>query len=337
MTEYVHPNNRIVQKNMEQIKNRAVRIPRAGVVLACIGIILSCFSVPTQAQAVDEIYLVLSSEALPYRLAADALQSSLQSENLPNRILSSEKLEGLTTQLLQKQYPSKLWVAIGSRAASQLNKLLPLSTRLVYCMVADPAKIGLAEDRELVAGVSVTKPIWEQFAIIGDAIPDLHSIGLLYRSSSQPSMQMLVEVTEELPKGWKLEAVDVDAMSTMGLAIQELVARNVDLIWTKADSSIYNRATVKSLLLASLRNGVPVFGFSRSFVKAGALLGLTADPIMQGQYAASLILNCLGVDEQNNCLFTSGVKLSVNKVVADRLGIVLPEALLIQASDIRKL
>jgi hypothetical protein len=42
-----------------------------------------------------------------------------------------------------------------------------------------------------------------------------------------------------------------------------------------------------------LRNGVPVFGFSGSFLKAGALLGLDADPVLQGQYAASLVLKYL--------------------------------------------
>ena len=320
---------------MKLRKDKIRWIPKAEIVLACIGIILSCFS--GSAQAMDDITIVVSSDASPYRLAADALQSSLNNENIPYRVFPSEKLEGLTTQLLQKKYPSRLWVAIGSRAASQLNKLLPLSTHLVYCMVADPAKIGIKGDRELVAGVSVTKPLWEQFAIIGEAIPDLHSIGLFYRSSSEQSMQMLAEATAELREGWQLEAVDVDAMPTMGQAIQELVARDVDMIWTMADSSIYNRATVKSLLLASLRNGVPVFGFSHSFVKAGALLGLTADPVLQGEYAASLILTCLGVDGTKSCRFTSGVKLSVNQAAADRLGIVLPIALLNQAQDIRNL
>lgn len=320
---------------MQQKNDRTTGIPSAEIVLACIGIILSCFSGP--AQATEEIYLVLSSEALPYQQAADALQSSLKSENLPSRIIASEKLENISTQLLQQKYTAKLWVAIGSRAASQLNELLPLTTILVYCMVADPERIGLEGDREKVAGVSVTKPIWEQFEIIGEAIPGLRSIGLLYRSSSEQSMRMLTEVTGELPRGWQLEAVDVDGMQTMGAAIQELVTRKVDLIWTRADSSIYNRATVKSLLLASLRNGVPVFGFSSSFVKAGALLGLTADPVLQGQYVASLILSCLGLDGTNSCLFTSGAQLSVNMAVAERLGIVLSEELLIQASDVRTL
>lgn len=272
----------------------------------------------------EDVFLVLSSEAQPYRQAADALKSVLEKENIKTRIALSEKLDPAELDFSSNTDTIKAWVAIGSRAASQLNRILPPLTPLIYCMVADPEKIGLESERKNVVGVSVTKPVQEQFAIMQKAMPGLRSIGMLYRSSSSKSMQTLSEVNAHLPSSWILEAVDVDKADSMAGAIAELFRRNTGMIWTMADSAIYNRATVNRLLLASLRQQVPVFGFSGSFVKAGALLGLEAEPALQGKYAASLVMESLNGKSETVCV-SSGVTLAVNMVVAERLGISLPE------------
>ena len=276
------------------------------------------------ALAFSTVYLVLSSEAAPYQKAADALIISLAQQDIRTRVFLSEKLSRLAPDFSSEVYKTKMWVAIGSRAAAQLHEVLPPSTFLVYCMVADPEKIGLESGRKNVAGVSVTKPVQEQFAIIQKAIPDLHSIAMLYRSSSMKSMQTLVDVNAHLPAGWKLETVDVDKEDSMAAAIAELFSRGAGMIWTMADSSIYNRATVNALLLSSLRQKVPVFGFSGSFVKAGALLGLDANPTLQGEYAAFLVGKGLEGKESQDHSISSGVSVVVNLVVAERLGVSLP-------------
>ncbi len=310
-----------------------IRAPQPLIVkVLCAFFIIVLFCFPVQAQAVDKVLLVLSSDAVPYREAAAALKSSLAKDNFKSAIVLSEDIASQSFEVLQKQYSPVMWVAIGSRAAAHVNKLLPPSKPLVYCMVVDPQKVGIDPLRGQVAGVSVVKSVPEQFAIIQTAIPTLDSIAMLYRSSSQQSMQTLNDVQKQLPKGWKLEAVDIDAMKSQAAAIQELFERKSDLVWTTADSSVYNRAVVKSLLLASLRNGTPVFGFSGSFVKAGALLGLDANPVTQGKFAASLVKRCLGLTTERVCLLASGVTLSVNLVVADRLGITLSDELLARAT-----
>ncbi len=310
--------------------NRTQQFVMKGGFLAFLIAVLFCL--PVRAQAIDRVLMVLSSAAAPYQDAAASLQLSLADDKIKSAIVISEDIGPQSYELLQNQYSPIIWVAIGSRAAAQVNKLLPPSKPLVYCMVVDPQKVGIDPTRGQVAGVSVVKSIREQFTIIKMAMPTLDSIGMLYRSSSQQSMQTLNDVKQQLPKGWDLEAVDIDSMKSQAAAIQELFERKSDLVWTTADSSIYNRAIVKSLLLASLRSGTPVFGFSGSFVKAGALFGLDADPVAQGEFAASLVKGCLGLTNEKVCLLASGVTLSVNLVVADRLGITLSDELLTKAT-----
>jgi len=311
-------------------KNRAQRLVMKGILWGILVLVLSC--IPLQTYAADTVLLVLSSDAAPYRTAATALQLSLADENVQSVTVISEEIAFKSFDAMQKKYAPIRWVAIGSRAAAQVNRLLPPTMPLVYCMVVNPQKVGIDPARGQVAGVSVVKSVQEQFAIIKIAMPALDSIAMLYRSSSEQSLQTLNDVKKQLPKGWKLEAVDIDSKKSQAAAIKELFERKSDLIWTTADSSIYNRAIVKSLLLASLRSGTPVFGFSGSFVKAGALLGLDADPETQGKFAASLVKRCMGLSKEQGCLMASGVTLAVNLVVADRLGITLSDELLAKAN-----
>jgi ABC-type uncharacterized transport system substrate-binding protein len=300
----------------------------------CVLLCLFFLSSAVNVCASNAVFLVLSSEAEPYQQAADALQASLAKQDIETWVFFSDELSKRVPDFSSDNYKIKMWVAIGSRAAAQLHRALPESTFLVYCMVADPEKIGLEDGRKNVAGVSVTKPVEDQFAIIQQVVPNLRSIAMLYRSSSAKSMQTLTDVQEHLPASWKLEAVDVDKADSMAEAIAELFKRDPGMIWTMADSAIYNRATVNSLLLSSLRQQIPVFGFSGSFVKAGALLGLDVNPLLQGEYAASLVVSGLKKNALDAKPISSGVNLSVNMVVADRLGISLPATVMEQATII---
>ncbi len=92
--------------------------------------VLCCF--PIQTQAADQVLLVLSSDALPYRQAATSLELSLADEKVKSVTIVSQVLESKSYDVLQKQYAPTMWVAIGSRAAAQVNKLIPSTVPFVY-------------------------------------------------------------------------------------------------------------------------------------------------------------------------------------------------------------
>ncbi len=300
-------------------------------VLFCL-IVLS--ALPGNVRADQDVILVLSSGATPYQQAAETLKSIFSTQDLKVRVLLAERISRQDPAELTRRYPAEIWVAIGSRAAGYLNRGLPESVSLVYCMVADPDKSGLKSGRKKITGVSVTKTVKEQFEIIGEALPEVRSVAMLYRSSSIKSLQSLVDLNTHLPENWTLESVDIDTTDSMAAAIDELFRKKADLIWTMADSAIYNRATVNNLLLSSLRQQVPVFGFSGSFVKAGAVLGLGTSPALQGEYAAALVLDLLDGKPVVSEPVSSGVSLVINKAVADRLGLTFSADVLAQATII---
>src|SRR5262249_2302671 len=63
----------------------------------------------------------------------------------------------------------------------------------------------------------------------------------------------------------------------------------VDIVWCIPDSSLYISATVKPLLIASLERRLPLVGFSESFARAGAMMGIYPDFADIGRQTAELV------------------------------------------------
>jgi putative ABC transport system substrate-binding protein len=216
-------------------------------------------------------------------------------------------------------------------------------------MVSDPTAAGLQGPRPL-AGVRIDTPVAEQLALLGEALPEAKRIGVLYRSdntASTLSLEAVRKAASEMASPRTIEAVAVNDHAGPAAAIEALMARGIDVVWTSPDASVYEPATIKSLLLTSLRKKVPVFGFSASFVRSGALLGLSVDAKEQGATAGELAVKLLtapapgpagigratGVPTQPA---GANAKLVVNLVVAENIDIKLPKAVLDKAAQVQR-
>lgn len=213
-------------------------------------------------------------------------------------------------------------IAIGSPAAIWLHDHKP-PMPLIFCLVSHPERNGL-QNPPAAMGVSTDVPLAEQFSLIREALPNAVSVGLLYRQGDADSMQDLAAVRQALPAPLRLDPIAIDMESTPAAAIDTLLSRDIDVVWTSPDASIWNEATVRSLLLTALRRKIPVFGYSAPFVRAGALLGIGLDPATQGTQSGELVLNLLA--GKNVGVVAPRFDLCLNLVVAQKLGITLPKS-----------
>ena len=62
-----------------------------------------------------------------------------------------------------------------------------------------------------------------------------------------------------------------------------------DFVVVLPDSSLYNNTTVRPLIQASLESRLPIVGFSSSFVRAGAAVGIYPDFRDIGSQAADVV------------------------------------------------
>jgi putative tryptophan/tyrosine transport system substrate-binding protein len=289
------------------------------------GILLFLVVAPSPS---SEVVIVISADLPPYRQAQEALTTSLTSEHC--QVVT---LEQITTDSSKLSTNADCVVAIGSAAAIWLHERKSPIPPLIYCMVSDPLTAGL-QKTPVTMGVSTDIPPDQQIQLITETLPQARIIGRLYRQADQQSREAMESARALLPQGWKLETVAIDLQESPAAAIDLLLSRNVDVVWTTPDTAIWNEATVRSLLLTTLRRRVPVFGFSTAFVRAGALLGVGLEPATQGKQAAALVRDVLNKKTMTNAVTAPIFDLSLNLVVAQKLSLTLPPTVVQRAKHI---
>ena len=90
--------------------------------------------------------------------------------------------------------------------------------------------------------------------------------------------------------------------------------------------SVYNRDTLKGVLLTGYRNRKPVISYSPAHVKSGALASIYSSPIDIGRHLATLVNRQLKNPAQKTrgFEFARFYSIRTNPRIASALGIVLP-------------
>ncbi len=319
---------------------RRISLPGRHACALALAFVLVCGASPVLAADAARILVVLSGDQAPYRDAAAAAQQGLTQLGHEVRSVQLADLAKDPNSARGDGYDAVL--AVGTHAAVALAKTVEPATKLVYCMVAHPDAVALGADSP-VSGISTDIPLDAQVKLMAEAMPKLRTVGMLYRSDVPKSVALMETVRAGLPENWRLEAVAVDKHASAAEAINTLLDKKVDIVWTAPDASVYNAAIIRSLLLSALRRQTPVFGFSPAFVRAGALLGTGVDAETQGQQAADLTNQLLG-DRQaaskpgTPAAVRQGPKfhIAVNLIVAEKLGLEIPEALVRKAAKVIK-
>ena len=281
------------------------------------------------------VVIVRTSDADPYTEADAAMTERFTQHQFSVRSVLAKDVsqEGIDAAIGKPD----VVVAIGTSAARWLHKELPPSIKLVYCMVSNAKDAGLVDGRAAF-GVTTDVSIGQQLGLIGEALPRARAVGMLYHSDSAAGKSALASMTAALPGGWRVEPIAVNDYGSIADAIDTLTQKNVDVIWTTADQKLYDSASVRALLLAALRAKIPVWGFSPAFVRAGALLGVGVEPRSQGTQAADLALQLVNDPQKVPATVASpnDFQIAVNFIVAQQLGIVIPDSLSARATYIYK-
>ena len=304
-----------------------------------------CLTTCIFCAADDWVTIVQSSHARPYQDAANALQRELIRFGHKK---SKSRVVELNTLLeekhrLQSVPGDSVFVAVGTKAALYLGKHLPSTSQFTYCMVANADQLK-ASGAIRGAGVTTDIPPKVQFQLISEAIPRTRSIGMLYRSGRQEVPEIVISVQEVLPDGWSLKLINISEYDSVSAAIKSLCKQDIDVVWTQSDISLYTPAVIRSLLLTSLRERIPIFGFSIPFVKAGALLGMGINPLNQGRETAQIVLTLLERDANQSGSaesvripkLVSEFEFAVNLIVAENLSIKIATSIIEKATYVYK-
>jgi ABC-type uncharacterized transport system substrate-binding protein len=132
--------------------------------------------------------------------------------------------------------------------------------------------------------------------------------------------------TEVLDKlGFVLNQYRIDPLNKLLPVLRQLLQQN-DALLMLPRQSIYNRDSLKGVLLTSYRNRKPAISYSPAHVKSGALASIYSSPVDIGRHLAQLINSKLRnpsykIPAYQYARFYS---IATNRRVAHALGIELP-------------
>ncbi|HFR3748591.1 TPA: ABC transporter substrate binding protein [Streptococcus suis] len=230
-------------------------------------------------------------------------------------------LQTISEQLIDG---NDLVLAIATPAAQSLATV-STETPILFTAVTDPISADLVESLEkpggLLTGTSDQAPIDKQVELLGQAVPDAKTVGILYTTSERNS-EVQVEQAEKLLKeaGYKVVLKGITSSNEVQDATTSLM-KDVDAVFVPTDNTV--AATMSMIGELSAEHKVPVIGGSTDMVDQGGLLTYGTNYEALGRQTAKMAIKIIEGEKVTEVPveYPEAVNLHVNEEMAQKLGI----------------
>jgi ABC-type uncharacterized transport system substrate-binding protein len=234
------------------------------------------------------------------------------------KIVSLNEYEQAEEERLLRE-PWQLIVTVGGKAAARIAEQ-PSSTPVLHTVLPRKTLNYVYQNRSSarVSAIFVDQPFARKLALVRIAMPESKRIGILITANSEVDRERMQKMAAKF--SLTLQFGVVDSEQQIGNVLRETLEQS-DVLLALPDPSIFNQTTVKSILLSSYHNRVPVVGFSMAYVKAGAIAAVYSSPEEIGEHIGESIGQFLKHRGRINPThsFPKYFSVSTNKSVADSL------------------
>jgi putative ABC transport system substrate-binding protein len=302
-----------------------------------VGVALVSISFPGTARpaAAGELAVLMSAPVDPYREALSGFSEVVgrpvgKIHHMNGKVGRGKK----AIAQFDPNAPPDLIFAVGITAL-QAVLAQPTDIPVIFAMVLNPDSI-VGSQAANITGASMNVPASEILRVLEQMNPKIRKLGVVYNESKTGS---LIAQAKELAAGAGIEILDrrVSSPKEAIKALDALQHDGIDAFWFVPDETILAPAVTKQVFLVSHRNGIPVVGLSKNQARMGAVLSLSfASSEDIGRQAGELALAVLGGKSPASVPMTNArkVSLTVNLKAARKLGLEIPESVLVAANDV---
>lgn len=240
--------------------------------------LLLCLLSPAYA---GSVHIVLSEDSQSYHRAGDNIQSYLQQQE-QSEVGSVTLLTDFKTSQLQ---PDDLIVTVGKAAAHYFSKSFPDNTQ-VYSYInktalpPDPARNW--------ASVVLDQPAQRLLDTAIQTVKDRYRNRIIIAVSEKNTALRQEIDALNIPETATLEVLVIDADDEPAKVIDKALF-NAGALIALRDRRIWSGETAKWMLYQSYKYNVPVIGYSKNFIKAGALVSVYANLSQVARSTAEVI------------------------------------------------
>lgn len=260
------------------------------------------------------------------QLEASGLNFEIETQNANgdtsalNTILQNEKSSGVD-----------ILIPIATSTAQSAKSVFEGSDLpIIFAAVSDPVAAGLTgEGCENITGVSNNIPADEIVKLISNFQPDYQKIGFLYTSSETNSVSTINAAKAYCDEnGIAYEEASIAALSELPTAVNSLLSKGVDALYTGNDNSI--ASAMPTYTDAAYSRKVPVYCGADSMVADGGFATIGVDYVQLGQQVADLTLKVAEGTSPADLPYETLSEYAkyVNLQAADTLGLELTDEML---------
>ena len=271
------------------------------------------------AASAADVVILKSSDVPAWRPAVEALRRGAANHNIAEFDLLGDRAEAERV-LAQITGKGTILVAFGPLAARAAREKAP-DRPLIFCMVQDPASLGLP-DAPNTWGVAFVLPARTQLAAFRLVNPRGVRIGVIHTADAA----RLVGDAQQAARTLHLLVLDRSVTSEKDVpeALRSLLKEGMDALWIPPDPLLVSDATRRYLLAETLKAGKPVYSFSSALVPEGALASNGPDVASIGDRAAEIVNRLAGGEKGQYELAFPFAELVINKKIADQLKLPVP-------------
>jgi putative ABC transport system substrate-binding protein len=316
------------------------RLAAIGCIVVLLGVFVSALASPVRAA--KKIAIVSIDEEPTTIRTIKGVKKSLDRSGfqIEYREIILTGHSGRDTQQLTdlSKFDPTLFVTISSYATQVISATFPAKP-IIFANVMNPRASGFIETMAYpggnITGAALDIPPDMQFKYFQRVVGKIKTMGVLYSSETENIIHQAKEAASE--RGINLVSLKVASEKEIPRAIDSL-CKISDALWSVADHTVYTPQSTRHIVLQTLRNRIPMMGFSQELVEAGGLFTLDFDFKDVGRQAGEIASRVLfGATPGQIPVSTPGViYFKYNEKTAGQINIEIPEELLAVAKEVIK-
>ncbi len=292
-----------------------------------VGPLLSSSSPAALSPGEVVIAVVKSKDNVEYENAVQGFVKNLKEKHITVDLKIYGPEDKNIIQEIKSQKPV-LILTMGTTATKFVSREIT-DIPIVFSMILDPR--GSSVTSANIVGASVDIPPRLQLETMKSVVPTFKRIGVIYHP---PENGDIVLQAKQAANGLGL-ILNLYPVSSEK-EIPKIEDLNIDLLWIIPDTVVCKPVIIKRTLLSCLKNNVAVMGFTHYYARGGALLAVACDYEDIGRQSGEMVVKLLNGEDYSGLKITvpRKVKLYLNKITANRLGIKLPDKIIQKASEV---
>ena len=262
----------------------------------------------------DQVLIVTSSGIAPYE---EVLEGIRKAGGRPPYVLDLRQSNAASMLSEAPRFKNiRVVVAIGAEAVEALSA--ERGSAPVIAAAVTPHLLPKDAARRPASMVQVQVPLGTLLESIKTVFPEKHRLAFIRSPNLPEPAAAMLKAAESA--GFSAKIIECAGPTQLLRALQSLQDQ-ADLVLCFPDAALYNSATIKPLILASLRYHLPLVGFSESFVRAGAVMGVYPDFHEIGSQSAELIQKILNGQAVSRSEAPRKFRIAVNQNITRLLGL----------------